>query len=299
MPYLQLTVDIGESDPGPYEEVLFALGAVAVTLQDSADDPILEPAPGATPLWPTVTVQALFDSAANADDIVEALVRECGQPRAQRVETIEDRAWEREWLKEFRPMRFGARVWVCPGGMRPEAQDAGSQDPVIVELDPGLAFGTGTHPTTALCLTWLDGAELQGRSIIDYGCGSGILAIAALKLGARTALCTDIDPQAMTATHANALRNNVAEATKLKLIDAASVFKCDPADVVLANILAGPLHELAPALTECVKAGGQLVLSGVLAEQAAALVQRYNAWFDMDEPTFQDNWARLTGRRRS
>ncbi len=297
MPFLQLTVDIGRSDPGPFEDALFAAGATSVTLQDSADDPILEPAPGATPLWPTVTVKALFDSNANADAISAILSEQVGAV-PHRFERIEDRLWEREWLKDFKPMQFGKRLWVCPGGMEPPASSLPIADnrspPVLIHLDPGLAFGTGTHPTTALCLEWLDGADLSGKRIIDYGCGSGILAIAALKLGARSAIAMDIDEQALIASRNNAERNEVND--RLTVQSVSTVLP--ESDLVLANILAGPLNELAPRLASLVRTDGRLVLSGILKEQAPGLAKRYEAWFDMDEPAFRGDWARLVGRRR-
>jgi ribosomal protein L11 methyltransferase len=297
MPFLQLTLDIGQRDPEPFEDALFAAGATSVTLQDSADDPILEPAPGATPLWPTVTVKALFDGSANPEVITAALNMEVGAISLQ-FERVEDRAWEREWLKDFKPMQFGKRLWVCPGGMFPPSDllpaASGQRPATIVQLDPGLAFGTGTHPTTALCLEWLDGAALAGKTIIDYGCGSGILAIAALKLGASAAIGLDIDEQALTASRDNAERNAVGDRLAVQTASTA----LPESDVVLANILAGPLDELAAKLASLVRPDGHLVLSGILKEQAPGLAKRYQAWFDMDEAVFSGDWARLVGRKR-
>jgi ribosomal protein L11 methyltransferase len=298
MPFLQLTLDIGKADPQPFEDALFAAGASSVTLQDSADDPILEPAPGATPLWPTVTIKALFSSESNSDAIVASLSQRLEPVPVYRFERVEDRIWEREWLKDFKPMRFGQRLWVCPGGMSPASEflptpQAPRPTPILVHLDPGLAFGTGTHPTTALCLEWLDGANLWGKRVIDYGCGSGILAIAALKLGAASAVGLDIDEQALLASRDNAARNAVSD----RLILQPVTTPLSPADIVVANILAGPLHELAATLAGKVTPGGHLVLSGILKQQALDLARRYAAWFDMDEPVFRDDWARLTGQR--
>jgi ribosomal protein L11 methyltransferase len=299
MPFLQLSLDIGKRDPEPIEEALFAAGALSVTLQDSADDPILEPAPGATPLWPTVTVKALFANDASQDQLIAALSDELGTLPEHAFENIQDRTWEREWLKDFKPMRFGERLWVCPGGMLPPSDllpVAGSRKPsVLISLDPGLAFGTGTHPTTALCLEWLDGAELAGKRIIDYGCGSGILAIAALKLGAASAVGLDIDDQALVASRENAKRNDVGDRLTLQPASA----PLDSVDIVLANILAGPLHDLAPLLAGLVSARGHLVLSGILKGQAPDLARRYAAWFDMEPVVLRDDWGRLVGRRRS
>ncbi|HTE42785.1 MAG TPA: 50S ribosomal protein L11 methyltransferase, partial [Steroidobacteraceae bacterium] len=181
MPFLRLTLHLGSRNPEAIEDALFAAGATSVTLQDSADDPILEPKPGETPLWPTVTVHALFDVDAQQAQIVKEVEAEIGMALpSPSFEVIADRVWEREWLKDFKPMRFGQRLWVCPGGMSPPAEQVDANS-ILLQLDPGLAFGTGTHPTTALCLEWLDAhAHLQGQHVIDYGCGSGILAIAAL-----------------------------------------------------------------------------------------------------------------------
>jgi ribosomal protein L11 methyltransferase len=214
-----------------------------------------------------------------------------------RFEAVADRAWEREWLKDFKPMRFGRRLWVCPGGQRPAAGEAGI-DTVLVELDPGLAFGTGTHATTALCLDWLDSGSdswLGGASVIDYGCGSGILAVAALKLGAVRAVAMDIDPQALIATRENAERNGVLE--KVQVTGARD---CGGAtvDVLLANILAGPLIELAPQLAERVRPGGRIALSGLLLEQADAVTAAYRPWFDIGLTGARDGWGVLTGCRR-
>jgi ribosomal protein L11 methyltransferase len=211
-------------------------------------------------------------------------------------ETIADRPWEREWLKDFRPMRFGRRLWICPGGQRPAPQEIDATlEPCLIELDPGLAFGTGTHPTTALCLDWLDGAQLEGRSVIDYGCGSGVLAVAALKLGAARVLAVDIDPQALLATRDNARRNCVERTLEVGLAENATT---PPADILLANILAEPLLSLAPRFADLVVPGGKLVLSGILGSQSAAVAQRYAPWFDIAPAIVRDDWVRLDGIRR-
>ena len=290
MPFLQLTFDIGGSDPVPLEDELIELGASSVTLEDAADDPVLEPAPGETPLWPTIRLHALFDGEADANAIADAIAAKFPLAPRPRVTRVEDRAWEREWLKDFRPMRFGRRLWVCPGG-----QPAGDADAVRVELDPGLAFGTGTHPTTAMCLEWLDGRDLRDRTVVDYGCGSGILAIAALKLGASSAHAVDIDPQALIATRENAVRNGIGSGLTVTgeptLPEAAT-------DLLVANILAGPLVELAPRLAAAIRAGGELALSGVLAEQVDAVTAAYRPWFDITFTATRDGWGLIGGQRR-
>jgi len=289
MPFLQLTLELGKIDPELVEAALFAIGALSVTLEDAADDPILEPAPGALPLWPTVNVKALFDGTTPQQQVIDALTEQLDSPvPVHRFELLADRHWEREWLKDFHAMQFGERLWICPDGQRPDDADA-----IIVDLDPGLAFGTGTHPTTAMCLQWLDQHAPQGHSVIDYGCGSGILAIAALKLGAAHVHGVDIDPQALLASRDNAERNHVSAALTLSLND----HDLQPADLVIANILAGPLESLAPRLAELTKANGHIVLSGVLTEQAHAVQNRYATWFDMQPITTQGDWARLCGIR--
>jgi ribosomal protein L11 methyltransferase len=291
MPFLQLTLDVGAADPGPCEDVLFDLGAVSVTLEDAADDPVLEPAPGETPLWPTVRVKALFAADVDRDDLAGSVARRLAGSPPPRFEVIADRAWEREWLKDFAPMRFGRRLWVCPGGL-----PAGDPDAVRIELDPGLAFGTGTHPTTGMCLEWLDGSDPRGCDVVDYGCGSGILAIAALKLGAARVRAVDIDPQALIATRDNALRNAVE--TRLTVTGDPSLADRS-VDLLLANILAGPLIELAPRFAAAVRPGGAVVLSGILAGQADAVTAAYRAWFDIGLTATRDGWGLLSGRRRA
>jgi ribosomal protein L11 methyltransferase len=291
VPQLQLTLDIGTRNPESFEDVLFALGAVAVTLEDAADDPVLEPAPGATPLWPTVVIKAVFDADTDASLIAAALALALPDAPAPRFEVLPDKAWEREWLKDFRPMRFGRRLWVCPNGMPTDDCEA-----IRIELDPGLAFGTGTHPTTALCLEWLDAQDVAGQQVVDYGCGSGILGIAAARLGAAGVLAMDIDPQALIATRDNAGRNAVADRITIsgdpQLADRST-------DLLLANILAGPLVVLAPRFARAVRPGGQLALSGLLLEQAETVTAAYCPWFDIATSATRDGWALLAGRRRA
>jgi ribosomal protein L11 methyltransferase len=240
-----------------------------------------------------VRLKALFDSDIDTDQLLLSLAAEFGEVMSKaHVETLADRAWEREWLKDFKPMRFGKRLWICPGGQLPTAEPSSA---VMIELDPGLAFGTGTHPTTALCLEWLDSADIAGKRVIDYGCGSGILAIAAAKLGASVVSAVDIDPQALIATRDNAERNGVAHLITPELVENARLM---PADVLLANILAGPLESLAPTFASLVRTGGRLVLSGILRNQAEAVATTYAPWFDIAPVVARDDWARLDGVRR-
>ena len=286
MSWRQFVMELHELEPDLVEDVLTAHGALAVTLTDAGDAPVLEPAPGETPLWPDTKITALFPG----DQDLSALTRALETTIAPKplptttIETLEERVWEREWLKRFKPMRFGERLWVCPHELRVADSQA-----VVVRLDPGLAFGTGTHPTTALCLRWLDAARLEGASVLDFGCGSGILAIAALKLGAAAATAVDIDPQAITATLNNAADNGVSDRLTVALDDQRRF------DVVLANVLARPLIERAEELSGRLVPGGKLVLSGVLATQADALRAAYRPWLELDPPTVADEWVLLTG----
>lgn len=295
MRWQQLVFDVGALDPERLEALLLEHGAASVTLTDAGEAPVLEPAPGETPLWAETRMTGLFDESADLGSVRTAI--EAALPPdtlgSVRVETLEDRDWEREWLRDFRPMRFGERLWVCPRGMAP-----GTSDAVVVELDPGLAFGTGTHPTTALCLEWLDGLDLAGKTVLDYGCGSGILAIAALRLGASRAVGYDIDPQALAASRENAANNSV-------LADLALTIRQsdlgEPADVVVANILAGPLAKLANEILDLTITGGKLALSGILTDQVDEVTAAYAAGIRFDEPAYREqdgqSWARLTGIR--
>jgi ribosomal protein L11 methyltransferase len=287
LPFLQLTFDGLTTDPEALEAACFESGALSVTLSDAADAPILEPAPGTTPLWPRVCLTALFAADRTPDDIVAALSAALASPLpAHLIETVADRAWEREWLSDFRPMRFGSRLWVCPHGQPPPESDA-----AVVWLDPGLGFGTGTHPTTAMCLEWLDSAALKGLDVIDFGCGSGILGVAAARLGAGAVTAVDLDPQALIATRDNAVRNGLGDRieTRTPQEDLA------PADVLLANILSEPLIELAPRLAALVRPGGRIVLAGVLLSQAEAVTVAYRPWFDIAPFATRDSWVCLHG----
>jgi len=286
MPHLSVTLAIGRRDPEPFEALLFELGAASVTLLDAGDDPVLEPAPGATPLWPTIEMRALFAQDADRDRLGAALSLFAPDIEAPGFAIVADRAWEREWLVDFKPMRFGRRLWICPGGQTVDAADA-----VRVELDPGLAFGTGTHATTALCLTWLESNSLAGRVLVDYGCGSGILGIAALKLGARRVHAIDIDPQAQIATRSNAARNGVSDRLTFDVPQPGTV------DVLVANILAGPLVDLAASLQGLMLPRSELALSGILLDQVDTVTAAYRPWFDIGLTGSRDGWALLSGRR--
>ncbi len=268
-------------------------GALAVTLLDSGEQPLFEPAPGQQPLWPGVEVQALFEEPPDVDELLASLCRELGldEPPDWQMETVADRDWERAWLDDFQPMRFGRRLWIVPSAY-PEALNG---DGVRIRLDPGLAFGTGTHATTALCLEWLDACLQPGQKLLDYGCGSGILAIAAARLGAERVWGVDIDPQALDASRENARANGVTQRLELSL--ARDFTPPAGIDVLMANILANPLQELAASFAQWLGPGARVVLSGILTEQAMAVSRAYAPWFAMAEPVSQENWVLLEGRR--
>ncbi len=291
--YLALSVDLEGLDPEAAEAACFAAGAVSVTLTDAVDDAILEPAPGEVRLWPQTVLQALFPAESAGPEAIIALSGALDLP-AQRIraERIADRVWEREWLKDFHAMRFGRRLWVVPNHEPPPADP----DAVMVRLDPGLAFGTGTHPSTALCLTWLDSRLPAGATVIDYGCGSGVLAVAAAKLGARVAHAYDIDPQALIATRDNAAANEVAALVQIH--DTAASLP-QPVDVVMANILAGTLIDLAPQLCGYLRSGGQLILAGILRQQVHEVRAGFARWLDLQLFAERDGWSALAGRLES
>ncbi|WP_153914165.1 50S ribosomal protein L11 methyltransferase [Shewanella sp. TC10] len=293
MPWIQLRISTNSDHADALGDLLMEQGSVSITYEDGKDTPIFEPKLGETPLWQDTIVIALFDAGTDLSPTVSFLetLPYLGKGFKHKIEQIEDKDWVREWMDSFHPIKFGQRLWICPSW-----RDIPEPDAVNVILDPGLAFGTGTHPTTALCLEWLDGLDLSDKEVIDFGCGSGILAIAALKLGAKTVTGVDIDYQAIDASTANAERNGVAD--KLALYLPENQPENLQADILVANILAGPLRELAPLIAEKVKPGGKLALSGLLQEQAEEISQFYSQWFIMDEAAHKDDWSRLTGTRK-
>ncbi|MEL7449946.1 MAG: 50S ribosomal protein L11 methyltransferase [Pseudomonadota bacterium] len=295
MHWLELIVDIDGGHADAASELLDAAGAAAVTFNENPATPVLEPPPGSTPLWERLTLVALFDSKVDTSAVEAslgalppgALASTCSW------KTLADRDWSREWLRDYKPMCFADRLWVAPAGMAlPESDNDAGKASIV--MDPGLAFGTGTHETTALCLEWVAGRDWRGETIMDYGCGSGILALAALRLGAGRAVALDIDPQALTATRENARVNDLSDR-----IETTAEAGNDTFDVVLANILAGPLLELAPSLANMVRDDGDLVLSGLLATQADSLLEAYSRWFAFEPPRLNGDWALLYGRREA
>ena len=292
MLWLQVRLAITPEQAETYEDALLEVGAVSVTFMDAEDQPIFEPDLGTTPLWSHTHLLALFEADTDETALLAHLQLLCGGALPEHhVERIEDQDWERSWMDGFQPMRFGQRLWIVPSWHAAPQPDA-----VNLLLDPGLAFGTGTHPTTALCLEWLDGQNLDNCSVLDFGCGSGILAIAALLLGAPQAAGTDIDPQALEASRDNASRNGIDPARFPVYLPAD--LPQQPADVVVANILAGPLVSLAPQITALVKSGGRLALSGILAEQAEEVRAAYASAFDLDPTAVKDGWVRISGVKR-
>jgi ribosomal protein L11 methyltransferase len=299
MPFLELSLIIRIEQQPHVEEALDDLGAQAITLQDAnAETPdeqaIFEPGVGELPLWPTITLNALFDADTDRRGLTETLAELLPwlEPDQLTYRDVADENWERAWMDQFKPMAFGRRLWIYPWNIEPPADE----DTVVVRLDPGLAFGSGTHPTTALCLEWLDGIELAGKTLIDYGCGSGILAIAALKLGAASAIGVDNDPQALTASADNAERNGVGKRLALFLPDEVDA---EPAEIFIANILAGPLGELAPTFAAAAKPNAPFAISGILVGQQDELLQRYAEWFDELRVDTREDWVRISGRRRA
>ena len=300
MSFLELSFPLEGLDADSAETVCFDNGALSVTFSDQRDPggvsnhealpgAVLEPAPGEVRLWAQTRLQALFTAETAGPGLVIAVARTLGiEPQRLRLRAVADRVWEREWLRDFHALRFGRRLWVCP---RHEPAPAGA---IVVRLDPGLAFGTGTHPSTALCLEWLDAQALEGLEVIDYGCGSGLLAIAALKLGARRAYAHDIDPQSLLATRENARDNGVAD--RLTICEHAG--ELPASGLVMANILSETLRSLAPRLAALVTVAGRLLLAGILEPQQAEVAAAYTAWFDMQQCGQRDGWVALCGQRQ-
>ncbi len=287
MSWLELSVRVARQHASLVESLLKNEPVLAVTLTDDADNPVLEPGVGETPLWPSVCVTALFDEHIALEPLARMLSLVPGIDRPQHVNfrTLDDQQWERSWMERFKPMQFGRRLWIVPGEM-----DVPRDAVHVIRLDPGLAFGTGTHPTTRLCLQWMDGHVFNDRVVMDYGCGSGVLGIAAAIKGARKVVCIDNDPQALSATLDNAVRNAVADRVEVLAPEQLGPLQ---ADVVVANILAAPLIELAPVLLSCLSPGGFLVLSGILVEQTDEVKTAYLRHTDDIVTRDEQGWVRL------
>ena len=297
MPWVQITLSSSPENSEFLEDMLLLCGAGAVSMLDGADQPVFEPIKGTTPLWQDTQVMGLFEADTDGDALLDYLGNGWLAAFANtpfpnyKLEILEDKDWERQWMDRFEPLQFGSRLWVCPS-WKPVP------DPMAVNLmlDPGLAFGTGSHPTTALCLQWIAEQDWQGKTVIDYGCGSGILAIGAILMGAERVLGVDNDTQALTATKNNAQRNGIAaQAIPVFLPEDTPQ---EAVDVMLANILAGPLIEMAAHLAELTKVRGLITLSGILEHQADAVVEAYSPWFDMHTVVSKDEWVRIDGIKR-
>ena len=293
MPWIQLRVTTTEEKAEQVSDMLMGWGAQAVSFLDAHDTPIYEPMPGEVIYWTNTVVVGLFDAEHPMDKVLKQLeqVSFFKQGVEYKLEQLEDKDWEREWMDNFHPIKFGNRLWVCPSW-----RDIPDPAAVNVMLDPGLAFGTGTHPTTALCMQWLDATIQPEQTVVDFGCGSGILGIAALKLGAKRVIGVDIDPQAIEASTANAKRNHVEGQIELYLPQ--NQPQDFQADVVVANILAGPLAELKNIISAYVKPGGKLALSGILESQAQSVIDAYSDEFSFDPIAVQDEWVRLSARKQ-
>ena len=292
MAWIQIRYTTNKQNADLISDEMMELGAFSVTFLDAKDTPIYEPKPGDFLLWEETIAIGLFDAEIDAEAIINQLkLFPFGQDGQYKVEQLEDKDWIREWMDSFKPVQFGPRLWICPSWC-----DIPDPTAVNVILDPGLAFGTGTHPTTSLCLKWLDQHVEPGQTLVDFGCGSGILAVAALKLGIEKAIGIDIDPQAIQASQANAERNGVNEKLDLYLPENQPEYQ---ADLVVANILCGPLKELADIIQAYVKPAGKLALSGLLESQAEEICQVYSQWFDLDPVAIEGEWCRVSGVKRS
>ena len=311
MPWIKLILETTDDNASVLENLLIELGTAAVTLTDSADQPLFEPPLGTTPLWSQTRIEGLFDTTVDMDvvsNILQHFFREelPGQQLNYKIEALEDQEWEKVCMKDFKPMRFGKRLWICPSW-----SDKPEINAVNLSLDPGLAFGTGSHPTTAMCLEWLDSEPLDEKYVIDYGCGSGILAIAAGLLGSRHVLAIDNDPQALLATRDNCTKNELSDSIDTynpdqlqKLIhNKSSTLPINNtkyyADVLIANILAGPLQSLASTLTDLVKPSGKIVLSGILNHQKEEVIAAYTSTCRLISFQEKEEWCLLELERNS
>jgi len=290
MAWIQINTVVPEALAEPLSDAFMEANAASVTFEDAKDQPIFEPELGTTPIWTQTKVVGLFDAEVETQPIIDLLISMVPNLKTEnfKIEQLEDKDWVRAWMDEFKPMSFGERLWIVPTWC-----EAPEPEAVNLMLDPGLAFGTGTHPTTSLCLSWLDRHDLSDKDVIDYGCGSGILALAAKKLGAKSVSGTDIDPQAIKASEQNAERNQ--ESIPFALV---KDFESEPVDLLLANILAGPLKELAPEFARLLKTDGTLVLSGLLANQANGLIEHYRSHgIQLDNIETLEEWGLLSGTK--
>ena len=298
MTWQQLRVQVQSEHLESIEQFLTDSGALSVTYLDAEDQAVFQKEPGSTPLWDSVFLLSLFDADCSLDNVMLWLQQHpaINNKSILEIEVLEDQEWERSWMQDFQAMQFGKRLWICPSWQTPPDINA-----INIMLDPGLAFGSGSHATTSLCLQWLEQNVLENSTVIDYGSGSGVLAIAAALLGAAKVVAVDNDPQAITATMENAQRNSIEENLICAYLpeDLPDSMFTEKADILLANILAEPLLQLAKAMAELVKPDGKIVLSGLLEDQAQEILTCYQQWFSMQDPVIEDGWVRLTGTRLS
>ncbi len=292
MAWWQLSVQSTADELEQTEASLLAIGAVSITLSDAHDSPIYEPLPGDSPVWQHALVTGMFEPTRQLEDLYDELIKLLPdhQVATASQSILEDQDWERVHLKHFKPIQCAHNLWIVPGWLSPPDPSATN-----IQLDPGLAFGTGNHPTTRLCLEWMAHQDFNHQSVIDYGCGSGILAIAACKLGAASVFAVDIDPQALSASTENALRNDI-EMEMLHISLATQMEKVE-VDLLIANILSGPLIELAPRFADLVKSEGRIMLSGILKHQLNDVKSAYQPFFNLDAVKESEDWVRVTGSR--
>lgn len=293
MAWIQIRINANADNAEMISDLLMDTGSASVTYVDAKDTPIYEPKLGTVQLWADTTVIGLYDANHDMNSVVAVLKAEptLADKLVYKIEQLEDKDWEREWMDNFHPIKFGERLWICPSW-----RDIPEPDAVNVLLDPGLAFGTGTHATTALCLKWLESQDLTGKTVVDFGCGSGILGIAAIKLGAERMIGIDIDPQAIEASRDNAERNGVADKLEVYLPEDQPDFS---ADVVVANILAQPLKELHEVILGLLKPNGKIAMSGILEEQAQSVADVYAPFLALDEIAVEGEWTRVSGTKKS
>ncbi|NMM41533.1 50S ribosomal protein L11 methyltransferase [Pseudoalteromonas arctica] len=291
MAWIQIRINANAATADAISDLLMEAGSASVTFIDAKDTPIYEPKIGTVVFWADTTVIGLFEANHDMHTVIALLQRhdELKDTLVYKIEQLEDKDWEREWMDNFHPIQFGEKLWICPSW-----RDIPDPDAVNVLLDPGLAFGTGTHATTALCLKWLESQDLTGKTVVDFGCGSGILGIAAIKLGAERMIGIDIDPQAIEASLDNAQRNGVADKLEVYLPENQPEFT---ADIVVANILAAPLRELYSVILGLLKPGGKIAMSGILEEQAQSVADIYAPFLALDDIAVEGEWTRVSGKK--
>lgn len=303
MAWQQIHLQLTKSQVELAETLFYEAEAVSILLEDAGDEPLFEPLPNEEPLWADVVLTAIFDthtderfSQVDFESLAQDIASQVGASRVW-LSVLDDKDWTREWMSHYKPIKCQGNLWIVP-----EWLDAPDPDATNLILDPGLAFGTGYHATTRLCLDWLSEQDLTDKVVIDYGCGSGILGVGALLLGAKQVLAVDIDPQAILATTQNAKLNGVADKMQVFLPEAFKEYQQTHgilADTITANILAKPLIHFAPYFATLLKDGGQIVLAGLIENQTQDVIDAYTPHFDIDPPYHYENaddhhWHRLS-----